>query len=504
MKRLFLIVLACLFGFALAEQEAEDAALQAMLSAHPDYEVLCCDQWGDSAAAVLGREDARILCIAERKSGEWTVTVDNDKAIAQGITPDILMDTDDALYWSYKDTMHYYSYSSFRTQGVWNAPMCIRYELLTEGMESYCEAEHRLENGMLSFVIGRYDVNENLLSQHTVGPYPAAWAMQYNTLNAYDDAVFPHAGNIRGESWLNWASLFQSALEIAPEYTFIEGAATENGLELLMEAPDGSLRMVTWAMTADGPVTNISSPLPDGSQYNDIHAYVHMPDGKSAVLDVYEDGVWYIGSVFTGENAEGVRIGRNWIAQSVWYGSPIYVGDHPWNSLNVAWRTLPETLDEALLQLDPSRWAVVNNPNPADRLHLRERANRSSRSNGKYYNGTPVEVLKKGSTWTKVRVPSGHVGWMMTEYLAFGKDAWKVQHAFPQLTPVETAETFPVWDIETVLNGSWKREDGDWSIFRNEPVYIIGIASDEMYYVWFPELDEAGCMRQSDFWAGNG
>ncbi len=72
--------------------------------------------------------------------------------------------------------------------------------------------------------------------------------------------------------------------------------------------------------------------------------------------------------------------------------------------------------------------AVVNNPNPADRLHLRQEPSASSASLGKYYNGTPVTVLEyREDGWQKVGIgylgDSGsgesyqRVGYMMKQFL---------------------------------------------------------------------------------------
>ena len=87
--------------------------------------------------------------------------------------------------------------------------------------------------------------------------------------------------------------------------------------------------------------------------------------------------------------------------------------------------------------LDQSGWAVVNNPDPADRLHLRTKASRSGTSLGKFYNGTPVLVLERKGDWTRVQIGFGNTartGWMMTKYLAFGADMDRVDDAFPDLT----------------------------------------------------------------------
>jgi uncharacterized protein YgiM (DUF1202 family) len=63
-------------------------------------------------------------------------------------------------------------------------------------------------------------------------------------------------------------------------------------------------------------------------------------------------------------------------------------------------------------------YALVNNPGANERLNLRAAASKSSKSLGKYGNGTYVTVLAKGNTWCKVIV-DGKTGYMMTQYLRF-------------------------------------------------------------------------------------
>ena len=62
--------------------------------------------------------------------------------------------------------------------------------------------------------------------------------------------------------------------------------------------------------------------------------------------------------------------------------------------------------------------AVVNNPDPRDRLHLRTGTSREATSLGKYYNGVTVTIhgeLPDG--WTSVSI-GNQLGYMKTEYLA--------------------------------------------------------------------------------------
>ena len=85
-------------------------------------------------------------------------------------------------------------------------------------------------------------------------------------------------------------------------------------------------------------------------------------------------------------------------------------------------------------------WAMVSNPNPADRLHLRAKPSTTAVSYGKYYNGVPVLVLSGPENgWCRVRVGLGNgvcdiEGYMKSAYLAFDDEAVTVQDAQPTVT----------------------------------------------------------------------
>jgi len=87
--------------------------------------------------------------------------------------------------------------------------------------------------------------------------------------------------------------------------------------------------------------------------------------------------------------------------------------------------------------ISTGKWAVVNNPDPADRLNLRSAPSREAESLGKYFNGVLVEVLNKADDgWTRVRV--GHTeGYMMTKYLA---DPAQMTVAVEPVLPTATVE----------------------------------------------------------------
>ncbi len=63
-----------------------------------------------------------------------------------------------------------------------------------------------------------------------------------------------------------------------------------------------------------------------------------------------------------------------------------------------------------------SRVAYVHNPDPADRLNLRQAADQHALSLGRYYNGTAVEILSEAGEWATVRIGTLE-GYMMRKYL---------------------------------------------------------------------------------------
>ena len=86
----------------------------------------------------------------------------------------------------------------------------------------------------------------------------------------------------------------------------------------------------------------------------------------------------------------------------------------------------------AAAALDINGYALVSNPDPSDRLHLRAAPDIKSVSKGKYYNGTPVYITQDLGNWVKV-VLANDDGYMMKQYLTFGADMMAVQTAFPQM-----------------------------------------------------------------------
>lgn len=147
------------------------------------------------------------------------------------------------------------------------------------------------------------------------------------------------------------------------------------------------------------------------------------------------DGSWALRSVM----AEDVY-------QVTWYGVKTY--DRLSGADRLAYGTLhgadlfnfkadriPKSGQRAASALDREGWAVVNNPNPDDRLHLRTKPKKGQATLGKFYNGTPVQILETDGDWCHVRIGFGHKleGWMMEKFLAQEEEIDKVQPMLPTL-----------------------------------------------------------------------
>ncbi|MBQ9299381.1 MAG: SH3 domain-containing protein [Clostridia bacterium] len=158
----------------------------------------------------------------------------------------------------------------------------------------------------------------------------------------------------------------------------------------------------------------------------------------------------------------------------------------------------PQTLEGIKGAVDSSGWAVVNNPNPADRLNLRTQAATSADSYGKFYNGTPVRVLDTRGDWCQVLIgKDGLTGWMVRKYLAFDTRASAVEPAFPWLMVKEGYEDqdIPGWAERTRKTPSTMPQSVDW--------VIIGVADD--LYILLNRTDGNLMYAPMDyFWEGNG
>lgn len=296
----------------------------------------------------------------------------------------------------------------------------------------------------------------------------------------------------------------QRAQRYADEYlpenlTAVSGTMGRQGIGLIVQDEQGKRWMYALREEKKGQfIPTCGGEVLPTADWDDFHTWnelmLDIGQGERCCSIALQDdgqtwGVSYIG----GEDWFSVR--EHCLIDEHWNR---YYGVLPCSVLeNADLTSLPMTLEEAIRQLDRSGIAVVNNPDPADRLHLREKPDRSAKSFGKYYNGTPVRLLDEKGEWVKVSIGSLE-GWMMKKYLAFGEKMDRVEEVFPDLVlrPEELEHGITVADtpngiIKTVL-------------YHDADAAIIGVSGDEWFHVVFEQEGLEGYVRQSSFWPGNG
>lgn len=126
----------------------------------------------------------------------------------------------------------------------------------------------------------------------------------------------------------------------------------------------------------------------------------------------------------------------------------------------------------ALAGDDPTYYAVVNNPDPADRLNLRLTPSKASASLGKYFNGVMVRVLQANDDgWAQVRI-GDCVGYMMLDYLA-DPTAVAVASAMPA-----SLISYPYADAHWLLDSPGPQANRVVQLFNGTPAVILGIADE--------------------------
>ena len=287
---------------------------------------------------------------------------------------------------------------------------------------------------------------------------------------------------------------------LMPGYELVRGITNTEGneLRLLMRRPDGQLVFVGGTHDAeDGWQMTVSSPLPEGTFLGVENFVDSLGIGGTNIYAVtpcpYPDGSWGVDLLYPDE--EGLfRVGPNWIFEES--GAPTLVSDHPWSDLTtIDWSSLPDSYEEALSQVDHTHWALVNNPNPQDRLNLRVKPDQKSTSLGKYYNGAPVRILENQGEWARVEI-LGVEGWMMTKYLAIGEAMKAVTPAHPQLQTLEGGSMLHAEPNEDAAIGT---VSGNYASMK-----IIGIVDELWYHVWFYKEGTGGYFRADELWPGNG
>lgn len=517
MKKTLLCILAlCLVltaAWALADSESGAELAEALRQAGVE-QPLQLSQRGDTAACFAETDGVKRLVLLERRGGAWQTVIDNPTALIQDRDwPALLLDSDNAVFWTYipEDGKTVRYHSTRGADGTWGPVDQYDSE---SGYNDRCHVWSTLwddaNGGEIVRTFAVVDEDDNLHGIEWMQVLPAAWMADCVHLADFDISRFPTMMNDGSDYYAQENERFfrEAAAALMPEYTFVKGMLKNGAMHFLMQKPDGSRVYVVCEYASHREVYRIeSSPLPEDtvlghenftdSLWLDGHcvSVQLLYNGTAGLESIYDERVGEDAFLFFGERT--VWSGAEVPAQTLLYG------DHPWSDITqIDWSTLPRSPEEASARMDSGNYAMVVNPSPADRLHLRERADKGSRSRGKYYTGTPVTVSAQDGSWTQVVFGdwlSWRQGFMMRRYLTFGQAGSALRldlSAMPALSGRD--EMLKVYAEPQTGTYHWHMNaDGN-------TMKMIGIVGKDWYHVWFPASGEYGFVKQSDLTAGNG
>ena len=190
----------------------------------------------------------------------------------------------------------------------------------------------------------------------------------------------------------------------------MDSALKRQSLMLLTEDEAGLRRLWEVTLQQDGYAIRSTVPLPAGVWMDTPHdagtdvtlewyeGNVKDGKGRYAIYEQYVDGVWRLSSEYF--ESTFVHAAFAWIEVDLPnLEQRRYVGTLRHNELFASDPAqLPNSVEALSAAMDRTGWAVVNNPDPADRLHLRVSPERGAASLGKFYNGTRCRCWRSEGT----------------------------------------------------------------------------------------------------------
>ncbi len=498
MKKMICLLAALLIllfaASALGEESLPQAVADLCAEAHPGYTVAAWDAVNGQYALVLKGGSENRLCIAETVNGVLTLTIDNPTALRQGDEiPNIMLDTaGDALFYTYHDADFDvdYTYHAEKQNGVWGSVDVINRENYSGWEYLTC-----IHDGKLCRTQVITDDEGNVISQDESVPLPIDGIAGLDSLADFDISALPAMGGTAGVL----TDAFVQNVLFLPEGASIDKTAYGPCLYVQYTLADGTRHVAACSYDAsEGYRVSASPALPEGWGLDDYHSYSELllTDWYTAYYSFHADhaGNWTLAVVQTDEIFTMYE-------NAIWTDDTIYVGTLAKIDLREAdLSTLPKTLSEALSLMDSTDWRVVCNPISSDRLRLRDAP--GGNEIGRYYNGTPVQVLEDEGEWAHVRVGNTE-GYMMTAYLTGGKQG--VGTNFLSMFAREDAAAdgitlcaSPDENAEEVICISL----ADFS-YGSDAV-ICGTAPNGWYHVILLRDGLSGYISDDTLWEGNG
>ncbi len=457
-----------------APSAEDDATLKAAL---PPYgEPLILEIAHPYAAALMKDSGGMQHLVLMARQGEgWQLVADATKALQQDLRLADLSLSDASgrfeLSWSY-DTEHVQAtYTcAMKENGQWG-PVSMKLK------ETYPDYIHDRHVYWVGYTLCRRDHSETVQGENSTDtvylPIPAAEAYDHFLLPAFDcfhDAYYWYE---EMDGW-PWHDVLKAAsAELLPGHTFIRGEMSSpyRAVQFLVDTPQKQRVLVIY--TGDDLI--FSSPMPSAAVMGveNFTDWLALSNETSFSFNVEENkaaGTWGVRSTMGG--GSDLRMWHNCILDLD--QQTICVGDHPWDDItSIDWETVPRSMLDAIEQTDSSQWALVNNPDPADRLHLRASNSTSAESLGKYYNGTPARILRTKGDWVQVDI-FGRTGWMMKKFLLMG-DHFAVSYAaMPR-----------AWSSDGLYLPGLNR-----TLVQNTEIWVMSVGAD-VYHIYLPWTHEA-------------
>lgn len=511
MKRIVVLLLSlmlvmCACACSAAESELPEAFVQTLerLYAAEGCSILSAAAWQPYGAAVIEAQDGCFLSVLSYGGNGWQVDFENHRAACKDTK--VLMDSDTRLLLT--DPFKWYDEGhavyGFVRENEWVLSSAKEERAYASEWELGKESRTWLSDGELCTSIAYTDAEGHVLAERRGFIMPDVLTDEERRLASFDGFNPP----IHGDGYTTNESmdlpdflLRRLFAVIAPAgYTYADGILTQDGLQFVADKADDSRVLLCCAQQGESAGWRIteSTPLPADTVIG-IENFTHTLNlglkGYGVDIGLRSDGTWGASGILS-KGGEWFDLGPCWVSEGgFWWNASPVIGTAPWKDITeMDWSGIPQNLSEAKAMLDASGWATPSNPNPEDRLHLRELPRRDSRSLGKYYNGTPLQVLSRGDEWTQVRIGQ-QVGYMMTKYLLFG-DRINTQPSVLTMKTNVNPTTEILWDDTAVPENI--------TDYEVQGLLIVGVIGDKWYLVWNPDTDRYGRIWQTELWDGNG
>ena len=360
-------------------------------------------------------------------------------------------------------------------------------------------AYSKVENGFLTVRWVKYQAGGAIISELTSFPIPLSKEFQQRLeAEPFDQLIsLSYSNEFQTDDFLNTSLIPVSG-------SILQSSIQPHALLLLMEDEAGVRRLTEITRNENGVYAlRQTPPLPKGVWMDSFHA------GMEELLLEWDqqhrqvnfrrtfDGEWKLIWLTCYGEKETLNCSFGLNTCTLMDTDTMKVGTLPFDPFADDLTTLPCTSEELTAQLDRTGLAVVCNPDPNDRLHLRTKPSREANSLGKFWNGTPVRVLNERDGWCQVEIGTDGrlTGWMLKKYLVTGSRMDQVTPRFSQQTlRDDKAETETPIYTDLSLKVRYCTHSG-WA--------LMGVADDRLYVVVTDE-GETGYAPMEWFFDGNG